>query len=46
MTREHCVTNCSSQKPLLITGIRTQDIWFLSLDLRPLDDEKTTTRDY
>jgi hypothetical protein len=27
--------NCSSQKPLLTTGIWTRD-WFRSLDLRPL----------
>jgi hypothetical protein len=29
--------NCSSQKPLPTTGIRTRDLWFCSLDLRPLD---------
>jgi hypothetical protein len=29
--------NCSSQKPLPTTGIRTRDLWFCNLDLRPLD---------
>jgi hypothetical protein len=29
--------NGSSQKPLLTTGIRTQDLWFCSLNLRPRD---------
>jgi hypothetical protein len=29
--------NCSSQKPLPTTGIWTRDLWFRSLDLRPLD---------
>jgi hypothetical protein len=29
--------NRSSQKPLLTTEIRTRDLWFRSLDLRPLD---------
>jgi hypothetical protein len=29
--------NCSSQKPLLTTGIWTRDLWLRSLDLRPLD---------
>jgi hypothetical protein len=29
--------NCSSQKLLPITGIRTRVLWFCSLDLRPLD---------
>jgi hypothetical protein len=28
--------NCSSQKPLLATRILTRDLWFRSLDLRPL----------
>jgi hypothetical protein len=34
MTREQ--VNCSSQK-LPTTGIRTRDLWFRSLSLRPLD---------
>jgi hypothetical protein len=33
--------NCSSQKPLLTTGIWTRDIWFRSLGLRPLDKTRS-----
>jgi hypothetical protein len=38
------VSKCSSQKPLLTTGIRTRDLWFCSLDLRPLDQPAVINR--
>jgi hypothetical protein len=40
MTRSK--SNCS-KKPLLTTGIWTRDLWFRSLDLRPLDQPAVKT---